>query len=106
MPKTREFTSKFFTVSHYNPHTTNYAVGNGDIYFVIFCVVLLTGLRATFLEHILGPLAVYWGIPNKSNIVRFAEQTWLLCYYAVFYTLGMVCLHLYPCDCGASSGTD
>ncbi|KAF7562246.1 hypothetical protein G7046_g1893 [Stylonectria norvegica] len=89
MPKARPVTSKFFTLSHYNPNTGNYAVGEGDLYFISFVVVLLTGLRAGFLEHILAPLARYLGVTKKGDIVRFSEQTWLLCYYAIFYTLGV-----------------
>ncbi|CAM1507606.1 Fc.00g072470.m01.CDS01 [Cosmosporella sp. VM-42] len=89
MPKARPFTSNFFRISHYNPSTGNYAIGGGDLYFITFCIVLLTGLRASFLDHLLRPLAKYWGITKKGDITRFSEQAWLLCYYAVFYTLGV-----------------
>lgn len=89
MPKARPFTTKFFTLSYYNPETENYGLGGGDYYFVTFCIVLFTGLRACFMEHILGPLAKMWGISKRKDITRFSEQGWQLMYYSIFWTLGL-----------------
>ncbi|KAK7915305.1 hypothetical protein PG985_013008 [Apiospora marii] len=88
LPKARAFTSKFFTISHYNDATGRYAVGENDYYFIVFCMVLFTGLRAGVMEHILAPLAKLWGISKKKEITRFSEQAWLLVYYFVFWPLG------------------
>ncbi|KAK7985872.1 sphingosine n-acyltransferase lac1 [Apiospora saccharicola] len=88
LPKARAFTSKFFTISHYNDATGRYAVGENDYYFIVFCMVLFTGLRAGVMEHVLAPLAKLWGISKKKEITRFSEQAWLLVYYFVFWPLG------------------
>ncbi|TVY62264.1 Sphingosine N-acyltransferase-like protein FUM18 [Lachnellula suecica] len=92
MSKARPFTSKFFTLSYYNTNTGNYAAGFDDSYFVIFCIVLFTGLRAGLMDYILAPLAKHWGISKKKDITRFSEQGWMLIYYNVLCPLGM---HLY-----------
>ncbi|KAI0120661.1 TLC domain-containing protein [Xylariales sp. AK1849] len=88
MSKARPYTSKFFTLSHYNPDTGAYAAGGGDMYFMVFCVVLFTGLRAGCMEHLLAPLAKRWGISKRKDITRFSEQAWLLVYYLVFWPVG------------------
>ncbi|KAI1337228.1 longevity assurance proteins LAG1/LAC1 [Xylariaceae sp. FL0016] len=89
IPKARQHTLKFFTLSYYNPETEQYAIGGDDYYFVSFCVILFTGLRAGVMEHILAPLAKHWGVSKKKDITRFSEQAWLLIYYSIFWTLGM-----------------
>jgi acyl-CoA-dependent ceramide synthase len=87
----RPHTSKFFTLSHYNPNTGKYAAGHDDFYFASFCIVLFTGLRAGCMEYVLAPLAKLWGISERKVATRFAEQGWMLIYYNVFWPLGMVC---------------
>ncbi|ORY67786.1 TLC domain-containing protein [Pseudomassariella vexata] len=89
MSKARPYTSKFFTLSHYNPNTGKYAAGRDDLCFIAFCIILFTGLRAGFMENILAPLAKIWGISKRKEITRFSEQAWLLIYYTVFWTLGL-----------------
>lgn len=89
MPKARPYISKFFTLSHYNPNTGNYAVGHRDYCFMSFWIVLLTGLRAGFMKYVLAPLAKRWGV-SKKDATRFAEQGWMLVYYNIFWPLGMV----------------
>ncbi|KAI1291154.1 longevity-assurance protein [Xylaria venustula] len=91
-PKERPFTYKFFTLSGYNPSTGKYATGRDDLYFVAFCVVLFTGIRASVMKYVLAPFARYWGLNNKKRIARFSEQGWMFMYNAVFWTLGM---HIY-----------
>jgi hypothetical protein len=53
---------------------------------------MFTFLRATAMDYIFTPLARRGGISTKRGLIRFAEQAWLLVYYSVFWTLGMVCL--------------
>ncbi|RAH65659.1 longevity assurance proteins LAG1/LAC1 [Aspergillus aculeatinus CBS 121060] len=89
VPRARQHTSKFFSPSHYTPNSGQYAIGDGDFYFLGFCVVLYTGLRAGIMRYILAPLATHWGISKRKDITRFSEQAWLLCYYSVFWTLGL-----------------
>ncbi|KAH8821916.1 TLC domain-containing protein [Xylogone sp. PMI_703] len=87
--RAQPYTTKFLSISYYNPKTGNYAAGGDDFYFIGFCVVLYTGLRAGFMKYILAPLGKGLGISRKKLITRFAEQTWLLCYYSVSWTLGL-----------------
>ncbi len=94
LPQDRPFTSKFFTLSGYNPATGKYAASRDDLYFVGFCVVLFTGIRAGAMEYVLAPFARYWGLSNKKRIARFSEQGWMFLYNAVFWTLGMVGIYL------------
>ncbi|KAI1857775.1 uncharacterized protein JN550_013038 [Neoarthrinium moseri] len=96
MSKARPYTAPFFTLSHYNPETGRYAAGKGDFFFVFFCVVLFTGLRAGCMEHVLAPLSKKWGISKKKDITRFAEQAWLLIYYLAFWPLGFVRCRPHP----------
>lgn len=90
LPKVRPYTSMFFSLSHHNPSTGNYGAGSGDLFFLALCVILFTGLRACFMEYLLGPLAKHWGVVKKKELTRFSEQAWLLCYYSIFWTLGVV----------------
>ncbi|KAI1422943.1 longevity-assurance protein [Xylaria sp. FL1777] len=93
LPEERSFnTSKFFTLSGYNPATGKYAKTHDDFYFVGFCVVLFSGIRASLMKYVLAPFARYWGLSNKKRIARFSEQGWMFMYNTVFWTLGM---HIY-----------
>jgi acyl-CoA-dependent ceramide synthase len=92
MPRARDYTAKYFHLSYYNRHTGNYGLGWADGHFVLFCVVLLTGLRAATMEYILAPFAKSQGISKRKDITRFSEQAWMSIYYAVYWPLGLVCL--------------
>ncbi|KAK3374841.1 TLC domain-containing protein [Podospora didyma] len=87
--KARPVTSKFFTLSHYNAETGKYAAGFDDLYFMTFCIVLFTGLRAGVMEYILAPLAKHWGLTKRKEVTRFSEQAWLFTYCSVFWPLGL-----------------
>lgn len=43
------------------------------------------------MDYILLPWARRVGIDNKKKALRFAEQAWLIVYYAFFWNVGMVC---------------
>jgi acyl-CoA-dependent ceramide synthase len=92
IPKARPHTLKFFTLSYYNPASGGYDIGGGDYYFIAFCIVLFTGLRAVLMEHVLAPLAKHWGLKKRKDMTRFSEQAWLLIYYSFFWPFGVVCL--------------
>ncbi|KAJ6102978.1 hypothetical protein N7486_005405 [Penicillium sp. IBT 16267x] len=89
LPQTQPYTSKLFTISHYNERTGEYGVGSDDFLFLGFCVVLFTCLRASCMEYVLQPIARYCGASTKKDVIRFSEQAWLLCYYSVFWVLGV-----------------
>jgi acyl-CoA-dependent ceramide synthase len=91
LPRARAHTVKFFKLSYYNPRTGQYAAGHDDFYFIIFYTVLLTGLRAAVMDHILTPLAKVRGVSRTKDAVRFAEQAWMLIYYVFCWPLGVVC---------------
>jgi acyl-CoA-dependent ceramide synthase len=110
LSKARPYTSKFFALSYYNPRTGQYAAGLNDLFFMTFCIVLFTGLRASAMEHVLAPLAKRWGISKRKDATRFSEQAWLLIYCSIVWPLGMVwkdpsilCPHIQstngPCFC-------
>jgi very-long-chain ceramide synthase len=89
-PRARRHTRKFFELSYYNADTGEYRAGWNDAFMVIYWIVIFTGLRAAFLDYILMPLAKKGGVKTERDCTRFAEQAWLLVYYSVFWTLGMV----------------
>ncbi|KAJ5777386.1 hypothetical protein N7520_000632 [Penicillium odoratum] len=89
LPQVQQYTSKLFTISHYNERTGEYGVGSDDFLFLGFCVVLFTCLRASCMEYLLQPIARYCGASTKKDVIRFSEQAWLLCYYSVFWVLGV-----------------
>ncbi|KND87728.1 Sphingosine N-acyltransferase lag1 [Tolypocladium ophioglossoides CBS 100239] len=89
IPKARIHTRKFFHLAYYNEETARYGIGSDDAYFITFCIVLFTGLRAGTMEYILAPFARLQGVTKRKTLTRFSEQAWLFVYYSVFWTLGM-----------------
>lgn len=94
-PPARAFTHRFFELSYYDPTTKTYVQGQDDLYFVIGWMVIFTAVRAIALDWVFVPIARQAGLKKKAGI-RFAEQGWLLLYYGVFWTLGMVRIHSRP----------
>lgn len=89
-PRARHHTRKFYRLSYYNPSSGKYALGWDDSFLVIYWIIVFTGLRAGFMDHVLTPLAQMLGLEKKKEKTRFAEQTWVLTYYIFFWPLGMV----------------
>ncbi|RFU76650.1 longevity assurance s lag1 lac1 [Trichoderma arundinaceum] len=89
IPKSRVYTRPFFQLSHYNPATGKYAIGRDDFYYVTFYLVLFTGLRDGLMNYVLSPLARRCGISKEQDVARFAEQTWMILYYCLFWPLGV-----------------
>ncbi|KAL2262286.1 hypothetical protein VTK26DRAFT_1838 [Humicola hyalothermophila] len=89
LPRARDYTAKYFTLSYYNPNTGNYGLGWNDGHLILFCIVLFTGLRAATMEYVLAPFAKAQGISKRKDITRFSEQAWLLIYYSFFWPLGL-----------------
>jgi acyl-CoA-dependent ceramide synthase len=90
-PKARRHCRKFFELSYYNQESGEYTIGWDDACMVLYWIVLFTGLRAFFIDYVLLPLAQHAGIQKKKDLMRFAEQAWLLIYCMAFWSLGMVC---------------
>jgi acyl-CoA-dependent ceramide synthase len=57
---------------------------------VSYWIVVFTGLRAAIMDYILMPMALRGGVKTERDRTRFAEQAWLLIYYSVFWSIGMV----------------
>lgn len=95
IPKARTITHKFFHLSYYNPKSGEYAIGIDDSYFILFCIVLFTGLRAGTMESLLAPLGKLQGITNRKELTRFTEQGWMIVYYTFFWSLGVVSFALF-----------
>ncbi|KAM0253899.1 hypothetical protein ACHAQJ_007074 [Trichoderma viride] len=93
IPKSRVYTGPFFQLSHYNASTGKYAIGFDDIYYVTFFLVLFTGLRDGLMSYVLGPLGRRCGISKEKDAARFAEQTWMILYYCIFWPLGVHLWH-------------
>ena len=89
-PRARRHTRKFFELSYYNAETGQYCSGWNDAWMVFFWIVAFTGLRTAVMSYILSPLAKKYKVKKERDQFRFAEQAWLLVYYSVFWTLGMV----------------
>jgi very-long-chain ceramide synthase len=94
MPAARIHTRKFFALSYYDKTTGKFGVGWDDAFFTFFSVILFTGLRAATMEHVLAPVAKSQGISKRRVITRFSEQAWLVIYYSIFWTLGLVSCRL------------
>lgn len=94
-PSIRERVGAFFLLSYkagYTGETVQtslYGPGLRDIAIVTTFVVFFTGLRAAMLDYVLGPLASALGIKKPKGKVRFAEQSYLLLYYIVYWTWGV-----------------
>lgn len=89
-PRARRRTRKFFDMSYRDPDSGMYARGWDDMYLVFFYVVVFTGLRAAVMDYVLMPFAKMGGIRSQKLRTRFAEQSWLVIYCVVIWSLGMV----------------
>jgi len=95
-PRSRVYTSKFFSFAYANSSTEKYGLGKEDGFLIFSYITLFTGLRASTMEYILAPFAKSKGIVERKAITRFSEQAWLLTYYVFFWPIGYVsslCLH-------------
>ncbi|GAB7356950.1 hypothetical protein MBLNU459_g7793t1 [Dothideomycetes sp. NU459] len=88
-PTLRPRTTPFFTLSYHDADTGLYNQGWDDFRFVVFWIIVFTGLRAATMDYVLVPFARWQGITKKKATVRYSEQAWLLIYYCVFWGLGM-----------------
>lgn len=67
-----------------------YGCGTDDLPYVVFWTVAFTGLRVAVMDYMLDPLARLGGIKTKKGLDRFKEQAWLIVYYTISWSLGMV----------------
>ena len=88
-PSLRPYTTPFFQLSYYDSSRDAYVQGLDDIYFVFSSAIAFTAVRAIVIDWVFQPTALYCGLKKKAS-VRFAEQAWLMLYYAFFWSFGMV----------------
>ena len=81
--------SQFIFVS-YEVSPNKFDKGVGDYYFVFFWAIMFTFLRASFIKYGYLPIANYLNIGEASKRQRVAEQFYILAYYVVFGSAGMV----------------
>lgn len=87
-PTLRERMEAFSTLS-YRTSFGVYGQGPKDLQLVLSFVVVFTAVRAFALDHILTPVATLLGIRRQKPKVRFAEQSYLLLYYCVYWSWGL-----------------
>lgn len=67
-----------------------YGCGVDDLPFVLLWIIIFTGVRVSIMEYVLEPLARMGGINSRKGLIRYKEQAWLIVYYSIFWSLGMV----------------
>lgn len=90
-PRARRRTKVFFSLSYHNVASGQYHQGWDDIYFIIFWITVITGLRVAVMEYLLQPIASWGGIRKTKAKMRFTEQAWMLIYFTCSWCFGMVC---------------
>lgn len=91
-PSLRARMSAFFWLS-YAPSPERgayYGQGSRDVYLLGSFIVFFTALRAFSLDYLLLPLAGWCGIAKRKGKVRFAEQSYMMIYYAIYWTWGLL----------------
>lgn len=69
-----------------------YAKGVDDLWFVGFWIIAFTFIRAFVMKGYFNPLGRRLGIRGEAKLERFEEQGYILFYYAISWTCGMVSL--------------
>jgi acyl-CoA-dependent ceramide synthase len=89
-PSLRPTTKAFFALSYPAADAPGlYSQGPKDLYLVASCVIYFTAFRAFMLDYVLTPLAGICGIGRRKGRVRFAEQSYMLLYYAIYWFWGL-----------------
>lgn len=96
-PFTRPFTTKCLFLSNIDPKTQLATISIDDSYFVGFWIVVLTFLRALFVDNLLVIMAEsVYGIKSRKTKARFAEQGFALLSYGIFWAVGFALLYESP----------
>ncbi|GAA5829750.1 hypothetical protein JCM5353_002218 [Sporobolomyces roseus] len=61
---------------------------SSDAFIIAWWVIAFWFLREALMKWAFGPLARRCGIKQKRSVVRFAEQSWMLLYPTIFWSLG------------------
>lgn len=75
--------------------TARYYKGSKDLAIVAFWIIAFTYIRAFFMKSVFTPLGKQLGI-RGSKLERFEEQMYILVYYVISWTCGMVLMYNSP----------
>ncbi|KAK5111720.1 hypothetical protein LTR85_011765 [Meristemomyces frigidus] len=90
-PALRTRMSAFFWLSYRSSRKPGfYDVGERDIYLMASFIVFFTALRAFLLDYVLMPVAGWAGIDKRKGRIRFAEQSYMMIYYLIYWTWGLL----------------
>lgn len=86
-PDLRDKTGGFFMLSY--PLDGLYGIGPQDLKLVLGFMIFFTATRAASLDYLLKPLAVRMGITKPKTQIRFAEQSYMIFYYTLYWSWGL-----------------
>ncbi|GAB7322831.1 hypothetical protein MBLNU13_g05398t2 [Cladosporium sp. NU13] len=86
-PDLRDKTGGFFMLSY--PLDDLYGIGTQDLKLVLGFMTFFTATRAASLDYVLKPLAERSGITKTKTQIRFAEQSYMICYYTLYWSWGL-----------------
>ncbi|KAM0715207.1 hypothetical protein Q7P37_009672 [Cladosporium fusiforme] len=86
-PELREIAGGFFILSYFEDGL--YGIGPRDLMLVLGFIVFFTAIRVIFLDYLLRPLATRLGITKTRIQARFAEQSYMILYYTLYWLWGM-----------------
>ena len=86
-PDLRDKTGGFFMLSY--PLDGLYGMGPQDLKLVLGFVVFFTAIRAASLDYLLKQLAIRLGITKLKTQIRFAEQSYMIFYYTLYWSWGL-----------------
>jgi very-long-chain ceramide synthase len=66
-----------------------YGKGLHDIAFVAFYTIVLSFTREFFMQRLIRPLALWYGIRGRNKQSRFMEQMYTAMYFAIFGPFGL-----------------
>ncbi|KAF1816088.1 longevity assurance proteins LAG1/LAC1 [Eremomyces bilateralis CBS 781.70] len=92
-PAARRRTRPLFVLPHNDPSTGKYIRGWDDLAFVASWTMVIMGLRVAMMEYVLKPFASAGGVYKTKELVRFAEQAWLVVYYSISWPMGMYIMY-------------
>ncbi|GAA5932820.1 uncharacterized protein JCM15063_002214 [Sporobolomyces koalae] len=81
--------SRFLFLSFRIHGTNTYYKGRDDAFIIAWWVIAFWFLREALMKWAFIPLARRCGIKQRRSVVRFAEQSWMLLYPVIFWSLGM-----------------
>lgn len=94
-PICKKMTTLSYRIPSDNPDeswlTARYTKGTEDLFFVGFWIIAFTWFRAFIMKGYLNALGKRLGI-RGSKLERFEEQGYIVLYYIISWTAGMVCM--------------